>query len=145
MFEELKVIEIIPDQEWVNRLRKGNYVYLVKEKTFALVEWEFDPPEVGYLAGRLGIKTNSIFGVWNSHSWFVRPNGTGLDSKPLILPVENHLSDNPEPIDEPVIRQMKRTIANLEHRVLMLERGLWLADSLSGLQPRQSYPRKKRP
>lgn len=169
MNEDLKIIENIPDQSWVERLRNGNVVWLIKEKLFAIIENEFDPPEPGSIAGRLevrkfyrydpsglGTELGTRAGVFigevpldgrikfpNSERWFIRANGTGLDYKPLILPVEGHLADDPPPIDEPVIRQLKRTIANLEHRLTMVEQGLWLKNALSGLTPTTNYPRRK--
>lgn len=40
------------DNSWVRRLRRGNFVWLAKEKKFAQVEWAWEHPEPGYISGR---------------------------------------------------------------------------------------------
>lgn len=139
--EQLVVVGTIPDELWVNRLRRGNYVWLVKEDVFATIEWEFDPPEPGHIAGRIALRkvtTNNI------ESWFIKANGRGLNNSQLFLPVEGHLDVNPPDIDEPIVRSLKRELANLTARMELIERGLWLSNTLSGQANAYGYPTRKR-
>ena len=150
--DRLVVSKTIPDELWVNRLRRGNYVWLAKESRFATIEWEFEPPEPGHIAGRIALRKvgaidNGVEIVgWsgNIESWFIRANGQGMDHSQLFLPVEGHLSDNPPEIDEPVVRNLKRELAKLQSRVDLLERTVWLSNALTGQANPYRYPVRKR-
>jgi hypothetical protein len=102
-----------PPANWVERLRRENRVWLVKEQKEAFVDYPYEPAEPGFRIGRIGIR--------GSGAWFVGLNGEGLNGDPLIQPIEGHLPDNPEPLPEPLIRQMQRSIEHLENRVRNLE------------------------
>jgi hypothetical protein len=104
-----------PPSGWVERLRRGHRVWLVKENVEALIEFPYEPPEPGLFCGRMGIR----FGLLDS--WFVGLNGQGIDGSQIILPLEGNLPDAPEPLPEPLIRQMQRAIGSLEDRVRRLE------------------------
>lgn len=151
--DNMTVMYEIPDQLWVNRLRKDNLVWLVKQNIFASIEWEFEPPEPGHIAGRIAIRKrrDTLIGtIFSSptydaiETWFIRANGQGMDYSQLFLPVVGHLENNPKPIDEPEIRQLKRELANLNTRMDMLERLQWFDHTLSGKTIPYSYPRSRR-
>lgn len=105
-----------PGPNWVERLRSGNRVWLVKENQIADIDFPYDPPEPGYKTGRIGVKRWAI-----AHSWFIDSNGCGIDGSLLMLPIEGELADNPAPLEETVIRQLRRVIEKLERRVEQLE------------------------
>lgn len=112
-----------PHPNWMERLRKGHWVWLVKESQPAQVEFPYEPPEPGFISGRMGIRRFSVsenryLGI---DSWHVGPNGEGIDGSQLMLPTIGNLPENPEPIPEPIVRQLQRTIARLEQRVRYLE------------------------
>jgi len=101
-----------PPENWVECLRPGHRIWLVKEQRDARVAFPWDPPEPGHMAGRLAID----WGYNKIHVWYVTINGCGLDGDPLILPYEGHLPKTPGPLEEPEMRAMRRQI----HRLFML-------------------------
>ncbi len=109
------VINHSPDENWVERLRRNNKIWLVKENEYAVVEWEWEPPEPGHRSGRIGIhRAGQTFSLQN---WFVSADGCGIDGSRLFLPVEGHLLDDPEPLSEPEIRQIRRELDRLRKKV----------------------------
>jgi len=118
MFENLVVMEKCPDDTWLTRLRRGNVLWLVKEKQFGIVEWEFEPT-LGYSSGRIGFRRYG--GFWKNETWMVRPDGKGIDYSQLFLPVEGHLPNETLSLPEPEIRQLLRQIGALTQRVEQLE------------------------
>ena len=116
-----------PDDEWMERLRRGNKIWLVKEGEYATVEWPWEPPGLGRFAGRIGINRSvgDTIILGQCQSWFVTVNGCGMDGKKLFLPVDGHLEDNPSPLLEPQLRQLERELEHLKKKVeyLYLFRG----------------------
>jgi hypothetical protein len=106
-----------PPLDWMDRLRRGHRVWLVKEEETARVEFAYEAPEPGHRTGCMGICRRD----GQLQSWFVGLNGEGIDGSQLILPLEGHLPEHPEPLPEPIVRQMLRTIHRLETRVRRLE------------------------
>lgn len=116
-----KVIEN-PPPSWITRLRRGHWIWLVKEQEFAQVEFAHEV-EPGFRTGRMGIRRFSLSEnrYHEIQSWYVGFNGEGIDGSLLMLPTEGNLPDNPDPLPEPEVRKMQRTIADLEARVRNLE------------------------
>lgn len=124
ILDHLEVIEP-PDDRWLTRLRSGHFVWVVKDKRYAQIEWAWEPPDPGCVSGYLGIKycwrNESNWGFEHSQKWYIYPDGTGFDGKPLLLPLEGNCPDEPTPLSEPWVRQTERTINNLVHRIVQLE------------------------
>lgn len=106
-----------PPFGWVENLRRGCKVWLVKSQEQAEIEFAYEAAEPGLRSGRLGIRVRGQVQLW-----WVGINGEGIDGSVLLRPLEGHLPKNPEPLPEPLIRQMQRQIERLEHRVTQLER-----------------------
>lgn len=117
MFENLIVMQKIPDDTWLTRLRRGNYFWLAKEKQFGIVEWEYES-EIGF-SGRIGFKRYN--GLWKNETWMVRPDGKGINYSQLFLPVEGHVPQFPLTLPEPEIRKLIRQVGALTERVARLE------------------------
>lgn len=121
-----------PDPNWIERLRTGNKVWLAKEQQIAVIEYPYEP-EVGHKTGRIGVKRyiDGIQGAfidevhYITHPWFITLDGCGIDGSLLMLPIEGELADNPAPLEEPIVRQLIRTIQKLEKRVNSLELSRW--------------------
>ena len=105
-----------PGLNWLERLRKGNRVWLVKENKEAMVEWAYEPPDPGHSCGRIGIGR-----PWMD-SWYIDSNGNGIDGHPLMRPIEGELPENPEPLPINEIRRLQMGIEHLQHRLDYLER-----------------------
>ncbi len=118
MFENLVVMEKYPDDTWLTRLRRNNILWLVKEKQFGIVEWEFEPT-LEYSSGRIGFRRYESF--WKNETWMVRPDGKGINYSQLFLPVEGHLPNEALSLPEPEIRQLLRQIGALTQRIEQLE------------------------
>ena len=114
-----------PNGPWLDRLRRGHYVWLVKDQRFGRIEWAWVPPEPGCRTGRIGL---SILGpgtpenIWTGPPlpqcpWFIGADGAGLDGRPLLEPVEGNLPDEAAPISEPVIRHLHRQLEKLLTRI----------------------------
>jgi hypothetical protein len=131
--EEPKVLRKPEDPRWMERLREGHYVWLPKERQYARIAYPYEVEEPGTCAGRVGLEKvwGLIFspGVWgldHIEQWFIRPDGSGLDHRQLVLPTEGNLPDDPPSLPEPLVRQMQRQIAALQTRVERLETELRL-------------------
>ena len=129
MFENATVLPMPEDTRWILRLRQGNHIYLVKEKQFGVVQWEFrtirmSDPDFGDLGFR---KFNGY--NWSNETWMVLASGCGVDGRPLILPVSGHLSDAPEKIEQD---QLMREVLDLRRRVNTLEKLMWFDAKLTG-------------
>lgn len=83
MFEDLVVMQQIPDDTWVCRLEVGNKVFLVQEDCFAIIE------EV-YFSGQIKF-TFLVDNNWKHQSLIIKKDGKSLIGKQLLLPVENSL------------------------------------------------------
>jgi len=120
-----------PRGSWIERLRKGHIVYLPKEKCYGQIEWAYEPPEPGTIAGRIALrKLSEYFDAWYQEnrwtikevqSWFIRPDGTGFDGSQLMLPTEGNLPEEALPIAEPWQRHIERSIGNILSRLEQLE------------------------
>lgn len=115
---------------WVERLRKGNLVWLVKEKEYARISWEWEPPEPGHKTGRMAIDRFSgqpAYFCWiGQQTWWIGGRGEGIDGKQLIVPCEGELPENPPPLPEVVERELRRALAQLDERISKLEGEKWL-------------------
>ena len=125
---ELEAIGV-PDDQWVTRLRRGHFVWNPKEFQFAKIEWAWEPPDPGCRSGRLGLRlglrpvwcTNYEWGAEPCESWFIFSDGSGFDGTQLLLPVRDNCPDDPVPISETWQRRTERVLAQLLHRMEMLE------------------------
>lgn len=79
-----KYLDSYSDQLWLARLRHGSLVYLAKEKQFAHIECPYDN-EAGW-PGRIGLKRHT-----KCETWWIQPNGRGLDGSQCLLPVEDEV------------------------------------------------------
>ena len=117
----------VPKKPWMDRLRKGHWIYLAKEKEYARVTWAWEPPEPGTCSGRIPINRYTNSG--NEHyyrgqqTWFVNSMGTGFDGKQLIVPCESNLPDNPPAIPEPDVRRLERALQKANEEISFLKRG----------------------
>lgn len=116
-------VESLPKMPWVSRLRKGNRVWLVKEGYPAIIAWEWEPPEPGVVTGtgRIAIQPLIKNRVQAVQVWFVDIMGRGINRSQLFAPVVGQLPDEEGPLDETVVRQLKRDMTYLMHRVEQLE------------------------
>ena len=125
ILNELKVINP-PDNEWLTRLRKGHFVWAVKEKRFAQIDWAWEPPNPGCVSGRIGIRLCwSDMDQWGLDAsycpWFIKPDGTGFDGKVLLSPVAENCPDEAPTISEPWQRHIERTLGQILHRLEQME------------------------
>lgn len=122
---ECEVIPV-PDDQWLSRLRAGHFVWLAKEEAYAQIVWAWEPPSPGKFAGKIGLHTlwydDDAWGPKQLQRWFINADGTGMDGKPLMLPLEGNCPDESPPLSEPWVRQTERTIAQLIYRLEQLER-----------------------
>ena len=120
-----KPIEI-PQGDWVERLAKGHWVWLVKEQQYARVVWVWEPPEPGHSSGRIAIdryaeKEDGLYYI-GEQTWFMRNNGAGLDGKQLFAPCEDNLLEFVPDVAEHLQQKVFRMLAKLDERVDRLER-----------------------
>ena len=126
----------VPDGEWIDRLRKGNIIWLSKQQCYAVVTFPYLPPDPGCFSGSIGIAkiwgemfVSTMWGFGHTEDWYITPDGKGFDGKQLIEPCSDHLPDEPPPLDHPVTRQLMRRIEHLTHRVEQLESGRRMTDT----------------
>ncbi len=114
-----------PDDKWLTRLRHGHFVWAPKENRFAKVDWAWEPPEPGGVAGRVGIcfvlEEGEQWDIEPCQSWYIKPDGTGFDFKPLLMPVEGNCPEEETAISEPWQRQVQRELGFASHRLEQLE------------------------
>jgi hypothetical protein len=110
-----------PREPWVDRLRRNHRVWLVKEQIQAIVAWAWEPPEPGMNSGRIAIQKLINNYVQRVEVWYVDVLGRGINKSQLFAPLEGHLPDEPEPISEPIVRQLQRDNAAMKHRLEVLE------------------------
>ena len=129
ILDQLKIIEP-PDQEWLTRLKRGHFVWIVKESIFGAIDFAWAAPTPGAWTrqtGRIGIKkcwrNNNDWGFCQIESWFVQSNGTGFDGKPLLFPVEGKCPKE-EPELSPIwVTNIEKQLALLTNKINRLERG----------------------
>ena len=121
-------VDYTPPDRWVERLRPGHGIWLVKEKRRVDVAYPWDPPEPGHIAGRLVMD----FGYGQLQRWYVKLDGRGMDGSQLILPLEAHLPENPDPVQDPEWRAIRRRLAIFEARLSAMEKIIqaWIANHL---------------
>jgi hypothetical protein len=119
--KDFTIIEI-PDATWLTRLRKGHVVALAKKKgTFASIEWEYEDPKPGYRSGRIALsvfKNNYYQGV---QSWFIGPDGTGIDGSQCLLPVMGNVPDEPREVQPKHIAYFNREMSRLRNQIEQLQ------------------------
>lgn len=116
ILDTLRLI-LIPDRDWLSRLRRGHFIWLQKEQEFAKVSSAWEPPEPGTIAGVIHIerlwRTENEWGFKGIQRWYVKSDGRGLDNSQLILPVRNNCPEEPTPISEPWQIHIERSIGKL--------------------------------
>jgi len=115
------------DYHWIERLRPGHFIWLVKQNCLGQVEIPYYPPENGYTLGKLALQKFAGAEYFGRRSlgtevWYIKSDGTGFDGGRLILPIEHNLPDFPDPIDFPVAVEIRRQIAKLQAEVDQLKR-----------------------
>ena len=112
-----------PPINWMERITRNHWVWLVKENQPAQIEFPYEPPEPGFIIGRVGIRRFSLDEnrYLDMQSWHISADGEGIDGSQLILPTEGNLLDNPICLPEPIVRQFQRAIEHLEQKVRSLE------------------------
>lgn len=111
------IINDTPDR-WMERLRKGNIVWLVKEQKEAQVVFPYEPPEPGYKTGTIGIRSGLL------DSWFSDIEGKGIDGSQILLPIEGNLPENPEPLPDVEVRHIHRALERITNRLDSMENRL---------------------
>ena len=91
------LMQDIPEGPWMRRLRECNWIWLVKEEEYATVAFTWQPPEPGFMSGRLVLDRlrQEHDGLYKGETqvWFVGARGEGLDGKQLIVPCEGVLAE----------------------------------------------------
>lgn len=111
----------IPPGTWLDRLRRGHHVWLVKEGHPATIAWAWEPPEPGMRTGRIAIQPLIHNHVQPVQVWFADACGRGINRSQLFAPLEGNLPDEAAPISEPVVRELMRAQAHMLHRIEQLE------------------------
>ena len=93
-------------------------MWLPKEQSEVTIEWPYEPEDPGHSCGRIGIRR----GQGGSDTWLINIDGSGIDGKPILLPIEGELADKPAPLPESEVRRLQRAINRLDLRVQYLER-----------------------
>ncbi len=77
-----------PHKSWIEKLRNGNTVYLVKEQSYANISSRYQNGNIGIC---LLFKHERFADYKNpkNGSWHVNPDGTGFDGSLLMLPLKN--------------------------------------------------------
>lgn len=77
--------------QWMQNVRPGDYLWLIKEQELAEAVTAWEPPEPGHCAGRITIilaRPSSTAGmIWQisrQEQWFVKGRGEGLDGQLLM-------------------------------------------------------------
>lgn len=104
----------MPDDEWLARVPSGNFVYLVKERCFAEVEWPYDPPGPRHVCGRVGLRFNAT----RRDTWFIRSNGQGIDGTQCLMPVMGQVPDEPLILPPEHVKHILRRLDRLEEIVI---------------------------
>lgn len=110
--------------DWVRAMPIGSALWLVKERTFATIQKPYEKAfeegenEVGKICLSVRRSSSTV-----EESWFVRPNGTGMDSKPLVQPCGRDLDDILEGKLPQTTQQdaIYAELAQLQERVKRLE------------------------
>lgn len=110
-----------PDDTWLERLRRGHFVWMAKENKFAKVEWAYEPPEPGCTVGRIGIvptwNDGENWGLEHCQTWFIKVDGSGFDGNLLLRAVVGNCPDEAAPISDVWQRHVEKTLAYLIHKI----------------------------
>jgi hypothetical protein len=112
------------DINWVERLRRGNYVWLPKERRYASIVFSYEPPDPGGVSGRIALRKVDFSSPPRAgyiEDWFILPDGRGFDNTQIMLPCVGNLDDDPPAQDHTAIRRLMRLITQLQHRMERLE------------------------
>lgn len=110
---EYKPIRTPLDRNWLRRVPVGAPVFLVKENGFAFVEWAFDPRTTGR-CGRIGLR----FPHQHDDTWFINPDGTGINGSQCLLPCEGFLMEEEVELPPKYLNDIMRRLERLEEIVL---------------------------
>src|SRR5258708_920778 len=75
-----------PDEPWMHRLRPEDKVWLVKEGIYGVVELPWQSNKLAFR--KLDQNQNRYL---TTEVWWVMPDGSGLDGRPLMDPTEGNL------------------------------------------------------
>ncbi len=106
--------------EWLSKLKKGDIVYLTKEKCYATI---VQPPTVTINGiATIDIKCN------NNHieTWFVRLDGTGIDKSQIISQFSDDFISWFRVVLElqQIILKLETIVNNLTTRIELLEKNI---------------------
>ncbi len=91
--DQPSLLDPLPAEQWMDRLREGDQLWCVKQQTLARVGMPWEPPAPGYIAGRLVIQ----FPYGRTEIWYVNGHGNGMDNSPLVRPLAGSLAPVPWP------------------------------------------------
>ncbi len=118
-----------PSRFWIKNLRRGNRVFLLKEKRYAQISHAYDGSHIGIL---VEYEYNEYV-KWEdrkSGSWDIYVDGTGLDGILLMLPVKNCYTDHPESIDQPEVNKLKIRVDMLEEKFKIMHNMISIYEDL---------------
>lgn len=118
----------IPNYPWLDRLRPGHLVWLVKQKEVARVVAAWEPPGTLSTIGRIFIQPKSVHRP--IPAWHVDGYGRGFDSSQLFAPIKESL-----PMSE--THQINQRIDALESTILRLVEAF---DSKNNKQHQEDIP-----
>lgn len=116
--DQPELLDPLPVEQWMDRLREDDQVWLVKQQMLAVVGMPWEPPSPGHMAGRLVLS----FPYGRAEVWYVDGHGNGLDGKPLVRPLAGTLASAPWPATDLERREVRVILASLLERVERLER-----------------------
>jgi len=136
------------DSAWLRRVAKNSPIYLVKERRYATVEWEYDPRHIGK-CGRIGLRFQDGY----RDTWYINADGTGIDQSQCLLPVEGFLLEKEVELPSKYLNELTRRLEAVEeyidslkkNTVALTGRGLTPHDITSLINRRFGGFREQRP
>jgi hypothetical protein len=100
------------DNNWLRRVPEDAPIFLVKENKVAEIEWAFDPQRYG--TGRIGLKIYRNNAPPWRETWFIRPDGKGIDGSQCLLPCEGFLKEDEVELPPKYLNDLTRRVERLE-------------------------------